>query len=575
MLGPLVFSFCSGCTVRRRLLPPRSRRCGNATIQHRALTPSPGSALFKSLTPAFLSSVIFLILLYTLDLEEDEDQILDHPYPMGALISALTFLLAFRANFSYNRYWEAMTAVHQMHSKWLDVAIELGAFHLQADIYDKPPAFGAYPYLKSMNRERERINEPTLEEFKDQLDKVENKRSSLRQRVGSVLRRKRSRSVELPPSPPPPPKPPVKSINATAAVTTALPLWGGWFRGGRVRRRGTVKKIETANHRHAWDEDTPPLFLQELAHLLSLLSAVAMSTLRNDLEQADSPLIPFTPGAPWPHVDPDAYGADVRKDWDATTHRSWTIFKYLIGSTRTPAARTLYNAARPFRVIGGVSDAEIELLQSARGALAKVALCTMWLQEFFTREYLNGSTGKVAPPIISRLYQFVSDGNLGYNQARKIAYVPFPFPHAQITSLIVLVAVGFMPVLMLSFISNNIFGFFANLITVMCFTGLHEVARELENPFQNAPNDVPLNHFQAQFNESIMNIFFGYHPDAFWEVAEVEVEEEEIESPSANTEADPPEPVPEANPPDPLPEANEVPSEKVVTIAEPPTTSSL
>ena len=46
-----------------------------------------------------------------------------------------------------------------------------------------------------------------------------------------------------------------------------------------------------------------------------------MSTLRNDLEQADSPLTTFIPGVPWPHVDPDSYGADVRKDWV----RIWSI----------------------------------------------------------------------------------------------------------------------------------------------------------------------------------------------------------------------------------------------------------
>jgi hypothetical protein len=91
----------------------------------------------------------------------------------------------------------------------------------------------------------------------------------------------------------------------------------------------------------------------------------------------------------------------------------------------------LYNAARPFRVIGGVSDAEIELLQAARGPLAKVALVSMWLQEFITRECLAGSTGNVASPVLSRLYQFVSDGMVGYNQARKVAYVPFPFAHAR------------------------------------------------------------------------------------------------------------------------------------------------
>ena len=57
--------------------------------------------------------------------------------------------------------------------------------------------------------------------------------------------------------------------------------------------------------------------------------------------------------------------------------------------------------------------------------------------------------------------------------------------------------------------------------TVLCFAGLHEVSRELENPFQNAPNDLPANNFHAQFNEALMTMFFGYHPDAYWEVKEV------------------------------------------------------
>jgi hypothetical protein len=83
-------------------------------------------------------------------------------------------------------------------------------------------------------------------------------------------------------------------------------------------------------------------------------------------------------------------------------------------------------------------------------------------------------------------------------------------------SLFVLVIVGFVPVLMLSYIRNETLGFFLNLFTVMCFTGLHEVARELESPFQNVPNDIPLNNFQAQFNEGLMIMFFGYHPDAYW-----------------------------------------------------------
>ena len=96
-------------------------------------------------------------------------------------------------------------------------------------------------------------------------------------------------------------------------------------------------------------------------------------------------------------------------------------------------------------------------------------------QSKVSREHLNGSTGKVAPPIISRLFQFLSDGMTGYNQARKVAYIPFPFPHSQITSLFVLVVVGLMPVLSLSFLANEVFGFVLNFLAVMVFAGLHEV----------------------------------------------------------------------------------------------------
>ena len=90
-----------------------------------------------------------------------------------------------------------------------------------------------------------------------------------------------------------------------------------------------------------------------------------------------------------------------------------------------------------------------------------------------------------------------------------------------------------MPVLMLAYVTNEPFGCFLNLVCVMSFTGLHEVARELESPFQNVPNDVPLNNFQAQYNESLLQMFSGFHPDAHWEV--VEKKEEQASAPSYPT----------------------------------------
>lgn len=72
------------------------------------------------------------------------------------------------------------------------------------------------------------------------------------------------------------------------------------------------------------------------------------------------------------------------------------------------------------------------------------------------------------------------------------------------------------PLLMITFVYDPWMGAILNLFSVLCFTGLHEVAREIEDPFQNVPNDVPLNNYQAQFNEGLMIMFYGYHPDAYW-----------------------------------------------------------
>ena len=290
---------------------------------------------------------------------------------------------------------------------------------------------------------------------------------------------------------------------------------------------------------------TPSLFMQETAHLMSLLSAVALSTLRNDVDQAASPVVPYFPNSPWPAVDPDSLPEKVKGKY-GEANAFWRVTYFCLGLSRSKKRRTLYNAARPFGVLGGVSDEEIRLLQQARGPYAKVALVTLWLQEYLSREYLAGSTGKVHPPIISRLYQFIryvpsnsitesyawgilpsllsscSDGMLGYNQARKIAYIPFPvrqifnhccsfvannlfqFPNGQITAFFSLAVIFVFPFLYGGFVTKLWFSCTMNFLTVLCFLGLHEVARELENPFRNVPNDLPLLTYQAQFNEALV-----------------------------------------------------------------------
>lgn len=263
--------------------------------------PSSGSALFKSVFPALISSAIYVALLYTTDVTHDE--ILDDAYPMGALIAALTFLLAFRANNSHSRWWEAYTCVTNMHTKFLDVGTSLAAFHLQALKYHskKPPAFGEHPDIDFVERQRIRVKELTLEELEEQLQRFE-QGSSVRNFLGKFGWKWKVGVGHHSPS--------QRQQQQEQQPSSSKKKPKTKFKHLKVKNIGGKPDsvIFSRKTRGVWaDGQYEPLFLEEAAHLLSLLSAVAFATLRNDVEGAESPLITFDRREPFPHVDPDDY----------------------------------------------------------------------------------------------------------------------------------------------------------------------------------------------------------------------------------------------------------------------------
>jgi hypothetical protein len=247
---------------------------------------------------------------------------------------------------------------------------------------------------------------------------------------------------------------------------------------------------------------------------------VALTTLRNDCDDVESPLGVYTPGQKWPEVDPHHLPKEVRQQAYEQGPFMRNV-RYLLGIDQTKHARTIYNAARPMLVIGGVSDNEIAFLQRARGPHAKTQLVWSWVSDLIIREHHSGTLGAVGAPIISRVIQFMSDGMLHYNHARQITFTPFPFPHAQLSAFFVLMMVLSIPFLMVQYANTLWLGATLTFLTVTCLAGLHEVARELENPFRNAPNDVPLCTLLAFYNEALITMFSGYHPDAYWNTADV------------------------------------------------------
>lgn len=415
-----------------------------------------------------------------------------------------------------------------MFSKWFDSSANLAAFHYQSDYFQRiaPPSFGNHPEVRNFTRNRQRVlTSLTLDEYQaklesDIIEAAESPRKGGFLKFLKAARKRRKKRLNKPKSIHRRQQSEHKPIRTPDGATRKFPKQGSFLTSpGASFDEGPTDPSASIL---SGDEAITSPFLQESAHLFSLLSAVALATLRNDIPDVEPPLEKWEPDDPFPPVDPDDISNEIRKEYGE--HSSfWAALYFLTGLSRSPVQRTLYNHARPFKVLGGISVREVEALRQARGSYGKVALCFMWIQEFISREQLTGGLGQVPTPIVSRCYQFASDGMKGYNECRKIACIPFPFPHEQLTSIFIMIILWVFPILFYSFVNSMTVACLLNYTTVLCFVGLHEVAREMESPFMRVPNNLPLTTFQAQFNEALITTWAGYHPDSWFDLDEAEL----------------------------------------------------
>jgi len=155
------------------------------------------------------------------------------------------------------------------------------------------------------------------------------------------------------------------------------------------------------------------------------------------------------------------------------------------------------------------------------------------LCRLITERRCRGGMRGIDPPAVARVYQCLSDGMHGYHQARKVEDTPFPFPYAQMVTVMLALMVFVVPLVAVSKLghdhrdgdpqSSDIDRHFQQIahgpwvefwwrllspalgpalcfVTILCYYGLNEVARDLEEPFLYPPNDLPCSTFQDDLN---------------------------------------------------------------------------
>lgn len=183
---------------------------------------------------------------------------------------------------------------------------------------------------------------------------------------------------------------------------------------------------------------------------------------------------------------PAAHTSHMLKKLGKTNVRKASFADYSVAEDED-----IWQGALP--VIGPISKEEKVRLQASED---RINLVIAWINQQVTEmvPMMN-----VPAPILSRVYQEISNGALGYSQAEKLADIPFPFIFAQILALAVMTIACVSPIAFEIITGRTALTPFISTVVVLSFWSLNEMAKELENPFGVEANNVPIVDHHERF----------------------------------------------------------------------------
>jgi len=164
---------------------------------------------------------------------------------------------------------------------------------------------------------------------------------------------------------------------------------------------------------------------------------------------------------------------------------------------------------RSFEVID-LEGFEPESLHFMQDSHDRCEVVLQWIQRLI---YIadDAQIIKVAPPILSRVYNQLGNGIVNLNNARKITDFPIPFPLAQMVTIMLLCHFVVTTIICASSVDTLFWCGFLSFTVVFSFQSVNYIAVELEMPFGDDANDLPLQEMQEDFIKSLKALM---HPTA-------------------------------------------------------------
>mmetsp|Transcript_86996 Transcript_86996/g.153836 ORF Transcript_86996/g.153836 Transcript_86996/m.153836 type:complete len:350 (+) Transcript_86996:126-1175(+) len=147
----------------------------------------------------------------------------------------------------------------------------------------------------------------------------------------------------------------------------------------------------------------------------------------------------------------------------------------------------------------GIDPASMAYLMQAEN---KMEVIIHWIRDLCVVSARDGIL-TAPPPILSRGIQELSLGQVAFFDVKKIMDVPFPFPYAQVLSSMIIVHWIMTPVLASQACEGWAWAAIVCFLVSFAIWSLLYIALELDQPFGDDDNDLPLSLFQHEFNEHL------------------------------------------------------------------------
>lgn len=376
-----------------------------------------GTSWPYGILPAVCSTCIGLVIgsIPTIEDVVSGDNFMDHPYPFQLYAFIIGFLVVFRTNFAYQRYWEGRGTIAQMGSKWLDGACMALAFDATGD--------PTTPFMDGVGMEDE-----------DRLP------------------------------------------FATQPTSCGA-----------------------ASHTE---------FCEEVLHLFSLMHALAMQHFRGDTNLDNLKCFSIR-----------GEGNRLRRltalpdapQWSHVVKPGQHTISIFVGNIRK-SYEDVYQSMQ-LQVIGELDLEERQLLQKDSigkevPTEARVTMVESWIMRrlLARQKHEKSDMAETSAPILSRLYQVISDGCIGFGQASKLVDTPFPFPYQNIIQVFLWIYVCIVPFVMNAWLKNMALRATLTFLAVWCYFALHQVGNNLEDPYiPYDPNELALTYIQHGYNAKLLS----------------------------------------------------------------------